>query len=384
MQVKQEDISQFSYIYNDFSLGQRVKIHYLLFLIIIYPFLRVFQNYFYVIPVENHLFIWSVFNYLIFIATLVVLTINEKRYSSSIITVVSVAVILLFINLIFAEMASLKWAANWIGFIFIFTAVAQIFKSMTDGEMYIFQLKVLSLMKWIAVLFLGIIILSLILEPWYLDPRLFEYYALQSQNHLISMYRNTVGVFKQTFGVFLLFLIGYAFTHWHLLRKRQRFILLLFFLINLPAMFGVRTLILSLIVGSLVLFFLKNKFRLFVGILMFLVVVIQVYLNWAQIYIIIETLYDRLPSLQFAVSTMTTNLFGLGNGAYHIYAEENNARLLAQFGSELMEFDGVFWIAPESDLVYFIASWGILSVLFFTFFAYIIVVGTNLFHIKDL
>lgn len=77
---------------------------------------------------------------------------------------------------------------------------------------------------------------------------------------------------------------------------------------------------------------------------------------------------------------MTQNIFGLGNGAYTIYVEANNDQLLEQFGSELMEQHGLFWKAPESDLVYFIASWGILSVVFFGFLGYLVVYAVKLYH----
>jgi hypothetical protein len=75
----------------------------------------------------------------------------------------------------------------------------------------------------------------------------------------------------------------------------------------------------------------------------------------------------------FSLSVPMDNVFGLGNGGYHVYVDEQNDYLVATYGSESMISRQQFWAAPESDLVYFIASWGVLSVVFFAFFLYLIV-----------
>ena len=103
-------------------------------------------------------------------------------------------------------------------------------------------------------------------------------------------------------------------------------------------------------------------------------------LNLEQVILVVEDSYDRWPSLKFSWSYMLENIFGLGNGGYHIYVEQHHDQLVAMFGSEQMIQGNYFWVAPESDLAYFIASWGIVSVLFFFYFAVLLKKGAVIFH----
>lgn len=79
--------------------------------------------------------------------------------------------------------------------------------------------------------------------------------------------------------------------------------------------------------------------------------------------------YNRLPSLLFAISFLKNNIFGIGNGGYHIYVSEMQDILTYKFSSD----SKLFWLAPESDIVYFISSFGILSLVFLLLFTYLFI-----------
>ena len=72
------------------------------------------------------------------------------------------------------------------------------------------------------------------------------------------------------------------------------------------------------------------------------------------------------------------NIFGVGNGGFTIFVNENESFLLNNFGSEKMIAQQSFPNSPESDLVFFISSWGILSFFFFYIILRIIIKSFNL------
>jgi hypothetical protein len=170
---------------------------------------------------------------------------------------------------------------------------------------------------------------------------------------------------------------------WPELKSKDRILFIIIFLTLIPSLIFIRTFLLSIFLVFTFLYFTKS--RLGKAMIFFSLVTFFIYLgNTENILKIIEDNYDRLPSLKFAWSVMTDNIFGLGNGGYHIYIEKYETQILAMFGSEKMiELNG-FWLAPESDLVYFIASWGILSVLFFIYFIFVLIKGSDFIHSNKL
>src|SRR6056297_783955 len=374
------DYKKYYFIQSYFSSGQRFKINLLLFLLLLYPFIKVFTDFYFIITVDDPLFPWTVFNFLSVVGCAIAFILHQKEYSLNVILSVVVVISLLISNLLFAEMAQVKWTINWLGFLFVFTVVAQILKSFSDAEMYVFQIRFIKVLTTIVFLLSLLTFYALIIEPWYLDPSFLKYYIFQDRNQIHGLYRFHIGANKQHFGIFSLIVMTFVYTHWSVLSKRVRAVFVTFLVINFVAIVGVRTVILSSMVGMLAFYFLKNKFRNLLAMLLASFVLLIVYIYWSEIVNVIIVLYDRFPALNFAVNAMTENVFGLGNGAYSVYVLENNDRLLAQFGSDLMERHGHFWSAPESDVVYFIASWGILSIVFFSFLGFLVFKAVKLFH----
>lgn len=370
---------KYSTVYDYFSGSQKYKIQILLFFLLIYPFIKIFSSLHYVLPVPTAM-IWTMFNFLAITGFAIAFLQHDKYFSWKGLITLSVIVLMLIINFMLAEMASLKWLINWLGFLFVSIMVMQLIKSLSNAEMYIFQVKAINIMKVIIPVLTMLILFALLVEPWYLDPVLLYRNIIENQNQIHGLHRTWTGINKQQIGIFYLVLIAFSVTHWHLVSVKFRMLIIFFFFINLPGMVGVRTLILGLLVGGALFYFLKNGVRKAFAALLSIFIVMILYQFRSDVILIVAELFDRLPSLLFAWSAMTENLFGIGNGAYHLYVQEHNDMLVSQFGSDRMEEKGLFWLAPESDLVYFIASWGVLSIVFYSLFIYMIIKCINYYH----
>lgn len=371
---------KYSFINEHFGKVQKLKLNLLVFFLIIFPFIKVFTDFYFIYHVDDPLLPWSIFNYISLAGCVFMLLLHEKKYSFGLILSIVVVIVLLVLNYLLADMASPKWMVNWLGFLIVFAVLVQVIKTLTDAEMYMLQVKFTNVVIIVVVIFTILTLYAILIEPWYMEPRLFNYYVFEDRNQIHRLYRDKIGSYKQQYGIFALMLISFTFTHWKLMSKRVKIVFITFFAVNLIAITGVRTAILGSFVGVLCFYFLKNNFRRFFALMIGLGFSLVIYQYWTEVILIVEIAYDRLPALQFAINSMTQNIFGLGNGAYTVYVEANNDQLLEQFGSELMEQHGLFWKAPESDLVYFIASWGILSIVFFGFLGYLVMYAVRLYH----
>jgi len=362
------------------SNRQKYRVNLLLFFLVLVPFINIFGHMDRVSPFFESFSLSKVFNYGAILGFGVALPLLRRQYkfSAKLLLTVAILLVMLGINYLLTPLASTKWLLNWLGFIFVSLMVAQIVKSYTDSEIQFLQAKSLILIK----LFL-IALTALVAFSWLTNiSDLVMFVSLGMHNHIIAILSNTIGIEKQALGIFLVFLVILTFTCWSVLSQSTRFILIITFLVIGPAMIGIRTMWLSLFLCAAWVYFTKYRSRRVFAYASILSAISIFNFYSVELMRFIAEVYDRLPSLQFAWSAMTSNLFGLGNGGYHIFVEKNNAAIVAQFGSERMEVSGLFWIAPESDLVYFIASWGILSAVFYFFFGYMLLRGSRIFHRK--
>ncbi len=376
------DYKNYLHVNSYLSAGQKYKIFLLIFLFLLFPFFRFFTDFYFLIPVNDPLLPWSIFNFIALMGCATALVLHRKEYSERVLISFAVAFLIVIFNYFFAEMAQLKSAMNWVGFLIMFLVIAQVMKSFSEPEMIMLQVRSMQMVKFLLIVLTILTIYALLIEPWYLGPRLY-YYVFEDRNQIHNLYRYHIGGNKQHFAILATILITFVVTHWKYLSAGIKTVFIIFILFNIPAIVGVRTMILGAIVASLAFFFLKNRIRLVFAILIALMVILLVIQYSNELFLIIELSYDRLPALRVSVDAMTQNIFGLGNGAYTIYVLENNDMLLATFGSELMERHGHFWRAPESDIVYFIASFGVFSIVFFAFLGYLIVKGIHLVYHND-
>ncbi len=365
------------YVTQRISAGKKMRVRFFLFFFIVFPFINIFEQLDSVSTFFEGLILSSYANYIsILFASCVLLQQKRPKFDWLIVIISLILFFLLTINFFITPLASFKWLLNWVGFIYFSIVLVQVIVTFTQSDFLL--LEYLSF-KWLRVLFVFFAIVIAI--TWLANFSFFVEMLMDFQGDQINaILTYNIGAEKQSLGLlFSLFLIM-SITFWKHEKKNVRILFLILFLIFLPSMIFIRTLYLALFLTFLWLFFSKSRLR--VAVLFFLVPLCcwLVVLNLESLILIVEDSYDRLPSLRFAWYAMSQNLFGLGNGGYHIYVEQYQDQLLSMFGSESMIMANSFWAAPESDLVYFIASWGVFSVLFFIYFAIVLVKGTAIFN----
>lgn len=281
----------------------------------------------------------------------------------------------LCLNYFFTDYASGKWFLNWIGFLFIFASASHAFLHMDRTTLY-----KLERTSNRALIVIAIFVSALCLYVWITHLQSLFWFAQSGmRNHVIALLTYDVGIEKQALGslgaVLILFLIFFRKR----LPKITIGLLLISLLLIAPALVGIRTLILGLGLFSLLAMILKTKNRIaLVALMVGAPVLVYVFADWQSVMGFVSTVYDRWGSLLFAIDTAFKNPFGLGNGGYHVFVERYNDLIVSRFGSERMLERGEFWLAPESDLVYFIASWGVLSCPFFSLMGYVIYMSVRL------
>jgi hypothetical protein len=317
-------------------------------------------------------------NLTIFLFSLYIYFKVKFNFKKSIVRSFVLITLMLLLNFIFSDYASLKWFINWLGFIFISITIVHIFLQLSIDDIKTLEKRI---RRWFLICCIS---LSIIFSMLYLFniSEFVEYFLEFRFDYLIEILTRNVGLYKQLWGPFIAFVIIYIYYIWYDMSSFEKKTFLFFLLISTPAILSVRTLWLGVIFTTFWIFFTKNILRRFILLSLIITIIYIFYFNWGQIEPILGLLYDRLPSLKFAVGYSSEHYFGLGNGGYHIYVAENNDKIVSKYGSDFMLYSGNFWIAPESDLVYFIASWGILSTIFFYVFIKFILRASNLLHFE--
>ena len=358
------------------SKAGKTKISFVLFLVIIYPFINIFGYLGFVSPVFEDFSIYSYMNYFSFIfATYVLLNEKKIKFSKHALMLSGFLVVMLGFNYVVTPLASIKWLINWLGFIYISLVLVQLIKNFTKFELLLLQTKFL---KWMRSL---LVMLSIAMAITHLAnfEFLIDNLATFAGDQISSIATYSLGIDKQALGSLYQILFVSIIIFWSKLKNKDRTLFVIMFVTLIPTVMFIRTFLLSMFLVFIYLYLTKSALRKIVMFFCLLLFVVGVIVS-TDIINFVQNNYDRLPSLKFAWSAMTENIFGLGNGGYHIYVEKHNSEIVALFGSEKMiEING-FWGAPESDLVYFIASWGILSVFFFLYFVYVLIKGVDLFH----
>lgn len=355
--------------------GSKTRIRFLVFSTVIVPFVSVFGSLAEVFPLLEGVSISSYLNYICIVGALIIL--QAKRFSLHKYSVIAISVLLfmLIMNYGLTTFASSKWLINWLGFILIGAAIVGVLAKLSKPEFIYFEFLAFRWIYRLSLFFAFIVAIA-----WFSNlPFLLEMLAGFKGDQVNAILTTFIGTEKQSMGIFFLLFIFSLIIFWSSLSFNKKILLIMSLLLFLPNAIFIRTLNLALFLLAFWLLFNRNKFAKLLGFMFGFVIVGFVLSNWAQFILLVEGAYDRLPSLMFAWSAMTEYVFGLGNGGYHIYVEQYNDQLVNTFGSEYMLKFGSFWAAPESDLAYFIASWGVLSIVFFVYFAVLLTKGAALF-----
>jgi hypothetical protein len=362
-----------------------IKSYYILFLLVVTPFVNTFAFIGVPFPVLQPLDISRYTNYVALVLGSVLLF---KKRSLSVNThalyICIVITIMLVLNYLLTRFASFKWLTNWIGFLLISLTLVTVLCSLTDNQIAAISRSLIKLLVPLIVILSGLFLLV-----WFLRFNVLISYLSNSQlNSVIGILTSELGFEKQSLGTMMGLTVFFVFSGWTKFSNFERFLLILSLLIFFPAIIGIRTLILGMLLFLIFVFFTRLVIFRFVAAPLLLLFSLVVFSYWQEILPILDQNFDRLPSLKFAWSAMTENWLGLGNGGYHLYVEQFNDEILYTYGSDLMIRTGGFWKAPESDLVYFIASWGILSIVFFTGLGWLLMklsrIAYNWYHLYPL
>ena len=359
------------------SVDQKLRISVLSLFLVLYPFLFIFGKAGGVNPADNPLL--SFYNYAALALSFMVLLLSNKPFPKGILEIAAVLSAMLLFNYAVTEYASLKWLFNWLAYIFISAVMVNSIVSASETELTLLQRYCSNLIRVIL-----IIISIIMMMTWYLNTDALLSNIFVKPNNVIYLLTANAGLEKQALGIFFGMVFSFSFCFWRTWSSATKLLLIGTLIFSMPALLGIRTLYLGVTLVGVWYYVTVNSSKkdiLFV-VSLSLIVIASLYSNELLDYA--ENSYDRINSLKFSVATLFSTPFGIGNGGYYQFVIDNNNSILAQFGSEAMLSKGFFWSAPESDLSYFIASWGVLSVFFFGFYAYMLSSGRKLLRIRSL
>jgi hypothetical protein len=352
-----------------YNASWKLLCFYIICLLVLYPLYNTFGSIGRAIPSAEHLNLSSYFNYFaLTFSALVFLLKNRPSFSRAGALISLFIIFLLFFNYFLTALASEKWLLNWLGYLFISVVLIGTLSSLDENKLELLNRKYIKYVVTIST-----ILSSLFFFTWLLDfTSFFNHLVNYRHNNVIALLTYSIGLEKQAAGTMMGLILITCILSWNCLTPIQRGLMVVNLLVFLPVLMGIRTLHLAL---ALTLFFLlawRNQSRKIGAVFIFIACLCLLVFYLEPVLVIIELYYDRFPSLMFAWSMMTESWLGLGNGGYHLYVLEYNDKIVSTFGSERMIERNYFWVAPESDLVYFMASWGVLSVFFFAGFVWLL------------
>jgi|SRR5690554_2150609 len=348
------------------------NILFILLLIFYFPFFSIFTH----STKEGFLFNINSWVNILSINFSLIIIIKHKYYFyfyKKVLFLIFVLYLTYVLNYTLTQYSSFKWLLNSFGFIFIFYAVVCTILNSDN----IFNNIFFKYSKLTILLILSTLIILFIIT--YLLKTSEIYYNFQKNyfNGIIHQLTIIFNISKQKLGLLLNILVIWHISFWEKICFRNKIFFFIFLCIGFPFFIGIRTSLLTIILILLFLYTIKIKFLL---LFLFLIISVFITLNYNLLYSLIKSNYDRLPSLLFSFSFLKSNIFGIGNGGYHIYVSEMQDILTYRFSTNTKSF----WLAPESDLVYFISSFGILSSIFFLLYIYLIINCMKIFKFNSL
>lgn len=350
----------------------RMSVYILLMMLVIIPFILVFQGR----SVEDGgVGLSSIVNHLALCLALVLWMKHANKMHHQTMTVVMIFLSTYVINYLATQYASTKWLINSFAFLFVFISVATaVIKA--KYELLVDLSKKIDIAIMLAMWCLTFIFMFTVLG----DPAGMMENFLRG-DHNSNTYRLTISfsVVKPALAFLLYIIIPWNMVHWKTYLAKRKMLFLIFIIMGFPFWIGIRTLILSFLILSLFLLITRRSLAILLTIVISVIASVFIVAHWTSVMDIVAMYYDRLPSLLFALDTLIDQPMGLGNGGYHVVVSNSQELLFAQYATENMRG---FWPSPESTLVYFISSFGVLSAVFFGFYFYLLNRGRRLLHNK--
>ena len=328
--------------------------------LVLFPFIRAFSEVFDDMSISDRMQNWTVFLYALIFSYL------YRRSFNKVLCGIHAALLYVYIfNYMFAYISNTAWLFNVFVFITFSLLLSHIFLNCDNFLIDKVDSYTNTAVFWISIALIIMFSWGCLFIPGYFDLSV-------DRNNVIGVFTSKLGLYKQTFGYLITLIILWNFIFWDVLSFQRKLIFILFVLVGAPVFLGMRTAILMLILLSILMNMGKNYFTLSLVIFGILIAWFA-FVYFDDFIIFLELFYDRLPSVKFAFDQL--NSFGVGNGGYHFYVAEFGDKLFDKYATGLMLSHGGFWVAPESDLAYFMASFGFLSAVFFLLYLYIIKYG---------
>ena len=338
-----------------------------------------FVKFWYVNPNFENIPVSSIYNFAALALALMIYVLFDKPFPKSVLKIAAVLVVMLLFNYAVTEYASLKWFLNWLGFIFISAVIVNSIVSLGEATRVLLERQCSILIRGILV-----VISLIMMMTWYLDTDALVRNIFVKPNNVIALLTLHAGIDKQSMGIFFGMILSFGFCFWRTWSLATRLLLVATLILSLPALIGIRTLYLGTTLVLAWYYVSRNPPKKDIVLVASLSSIAIAVLYSSELLDYAANSYDRINSLRLSFATLFSTPFGVGNGGYSQFIIDNEALILTQFGSELMIARDAFWRAPESDLVYFIASWGVLSIVFFGFYAFILSSGRKLLRICGL
>ena len=359
------------------STNQKLRIGVLSLFLVLYPFLFIFGKAGVRNPGDNALL--SFYNYAALALSFILLLLFHRPFPKCVLKIAAVLIGMLLFNYAVTEYASLKWLLNWLGFIFISVVIVNSIASLGEMERVLLQRHCSTLIRFI------LIVISLIMiTTWYSDTDALLGNIFVKPQNVILLLTLHAGIDKQSMGIFFGMIFTFGFCFWRTWSFATKLLLLATLILSIPALLGIRTLYLGMTLVGAWYYLTKRSSNKDVLLVASLSSIAIACLYPSELADYAANSYDRINSLKLSLATLFSTPFGVGNGGYTQFVIDNEASILTQFGSELMIARDAFWTAPESDLVYFFASWGVLSAFFFGFYAHMLSAGRKLLRIRSL
>lgn len=284
------------------------------------------------------------------------------------------------VNFALGPFASPKWFLNTLGLLFVFMVVSNYMKTVNPQQLILLErhFSRLILTLWsVCACFYGVTLCQ-----YWADIVAFTT-TMRFNNSVYILARN-YGIQKQLLGLLFAAIGLWHVVYWGSLGRMWKVLFVLFMGFSIPFFIGIRTLLLSL--GLLWVFVLwsskKITFptKLATFVLMPLAITFILVCSGFDIAGSLRQRYNRLPCLLFAVETLRQYPQGLGNGGYTPFVLAQANSLFREYGVQAYGLRR-FPPAPESDLVYFIGSFGVLSPLFFCFCGYVLMKCRRIMHV---
>jgi hypothetical protein len=305
----------------------------------------------------------------IFLFSLVLIFTGRTVVNKKVLVVCFTTLALLIINFLLTPLASFKWLLNWCGFLVIFLYFSNLIINLDRRSAHLLQ------QYSVHVFTLTALVFSIWISPIWFES--YEYLLLNmslTNSQTLAQFTADLGILKQHLAYFcaLIFISGFIF--WPQLPRISKLIFIIILALLIPIIISSRSLLFGMMLTVFWHYVSKNNIRLLISLITSLVLLLLLFSVIGLDYILYDYANNRIIGMMLAWDLVSDSIFGIGNGGYHVYVLSHPEL------ASIYPDSGGFPVAPESDVTYYLASWGVLSGFFIVFYWFILIRGASILH----